>query len=49
MRGAALGPLHGLPVGIKDVTLTAGIRTTYGSPLYQGSSPRRGRRGRARA
>ncbi|MFQ5690101.1 MAG: amidase [Gemmatimonadota bacterium] len=28
------GPLSGLPVGIKDVTETAGIRTTYGSPLY---------------
>jgi len=34
MRGEPLGPLHGLPIGIKDVTLTAGIRTTYGSPLY---------------
>lgn len=34
MRGRALGPLHGVPIGIKDVTPTAGIRTTYGSPLY---------------
>jgi amidase len=34
MRGAALGPLHGLPLGIKDITLTQGIRTTYGSPLF---------------
>lgn len=33
-RGRALGPLHGVPIGIKDVTPTAGIRTTYGSPLY---------------
>src|ERR1700748_2931547 len=32
--GGKLGPLHGLPVAIKDVTLTAGIRTTFGSPLY---------------
>ena len=31
-RGENLGPLHGVPVGIKDVTPTAGIRTTYGSP-----------------
>ena len=34
MRGDVLGPLHGLPIGIKDVTLTAGIRTTFGSPLF---------------
>jgi amidase len=29
-----LGLLHGLPVGIKDVTPVAGLRTTFGSPLY---------------
>lgn len=34
MRGEALGALHGLPVGIKDIVHTAGIRTTYGSPLF---------------
>jgi amidase len=28
------GPLCGLPVGIKDVTPVAGVRTTFGSPLY---------------
>jgi amidase len=33
-RGEELGPLHGLPVGIKDVTPTAGLRTTFGSTLY---------------
>jgi amidase len=33
-RGENPGPLAGLPVGIKDVTETAGIRTTYGSRLY---------------
>ncbi len=38
-RGEAAGLLHGLPVGIKDVTLTAGIRTTYGSPLYRDHVP----------
>jgi amidase len=35
MRGDALGALHGLPVAIKDITATAGIRTTYGSPLFK--------------
>ncbi|MBO0803308.1 MAG: hypothetical protein J2P25_09585, partial [Nocardiopsaceae bacterium] len=33
-RGAALGPLHGLPIAVKDLADTAGIRTTYGSPLF---------------
>ena len=33
-KGHGIGPLHGVPIGIKDVTPTAGIRTTYGSPLY---------------
>ena len=31
MRGEPLGPLHGLPVAIKDIQDTQGIRTTYGS------------------
>jgi len=33
-RGEPAGPLCGLPVGIKDVTPVAGMRTTYGSPLF---------------
>src|SRR5215469_12411291 len=33
-RGDALGPLHGLPIGIKDLNETEGLRTTWGSPLY---------------
>jgi amidase len=39
MRGDALGALHGLPVAIKDITATAGIRTTYGSPLFKDNVP----------
>jgi amidase len=39
MQGTALGSLHGLPVGIKDVTVTAGIRTTFGSPLFEDNVP----------
>ncbi|MGH8698784.1 MAG: amidase, partial [Burkholderiales bacterium] len=39
MRGEALGPLHGVPVGIKDITPTAGIRTTWGSPLFAAHVP----------
>jgi hypothetical protein len=34
MRGEALGALHGLPIGIKDLTATAGLRTTWGSPQF---------------
>ncbi len=37
--GVPLGPIHGLPVVIKDITLTAGIRTTYGSPIYKDFVP----------
>jgi amidase len=39
MRGEAVGPLHGLPFGVKDITPTAGIRTTYGSPLFKNNVP----------
>ncbi|MBX9823493.1 MAG: amidase [Xanthobacteraceae bacterium] len=39
MQGAAVGPLHGLPIGVKDVTVTAGIRTTFGSPLFKDNVP----------
>jgi len=33
-RGEPAGPLDGLPVAHKDLVLTAGIRTTMGSPIY---------------
>lgn len=32
--GAAPGPLHGLPVAVKDTHATAGVRTTLGSPVF---------------
>ena len=38
-RGAALPPLFGVPVGIKDVTPTKGIRTTFGSKLFESHVP----------
>jgi amidase len=38
-RGETLGPLHGLPVGHKDLLDTRGIRTTFGSPLYKDNVP----------
>ena len=39
MRGDALPPLHGLPIGIKDLEPTAGLRTTFGSPLFRDHVP----------
>jgi aspartyl-tRNA(Asn)/glutamyl-tRNA(Gln) amidotransferase subunit A len=35
MRGDALGMLHGIPVSIKDLVATKGVRTTHGSKLYE--------------
>ena len=32
--GEPVGALHGLPIAIKDAAATAGLRTTYGSPLF---------------
>jgi len=39
-RGAAgFGPLAGLPIAYKDLVDTAGVRTTYGSPIYRDHVP----------
>ena len=38
-RRQTLGSLHGLPVAHKDLLETRGIRTTFGSPLYQNYVP----------
>src|SRR3954453_7655975 len=34
-----LGPLHGIPISIKDLTSTKGIRTTFGSKAYADNVP----------
>jgi Asp-tRNA(Asn)/Glu-tRNA(Gln) amidotransferase A subunit family amidase len=38
-RGDDLPPLHGLPIGIKDMEDTAGLHTTYGSTLFRDHVP----------
>src|ERR1700677_3616494 len=38
-HGKWLGPLHGLPVAVKDLHETTGIRTTFGSPLHKNYVP----------
>lgn len=38
-QGHELGLLHGLPIAHKDLQDTKGIRTTYGSPIYQNHVP----------
>jgi len=39
MKGEPLGPLHGIPVSIKDLSFTKGIRTTGGSKIYENFVP----------
>lgn len=39
MRGEDLGALHGLPMGVKDLNVTEGVLTTYGSPLHAENVP----------
>lgn len=39
-RGRPLGPLHGLPVGIKDIIDTSDMPTEHGTVLHAGRRPR---------
>ena len=38
-NGDHKGPLHGIPVGIKDIIDTSDMRTEYGSPIYKDVLP----------
>ena len=37
--GKVRGPLHGVPIGVKDIIDTAGVRTTQGSSFYRDNVP----------
>jgi Asp-tRNA(Asn)/Glu-tRNA(Gln) amidotransferase A subunit family amidase len=41
LEGRPIGPLHGVPVGIKDIIDTADMPTENGSVLYAGRTPSR--------
>ena len=38
-RSANVGPLHGVPFSVKDLVITKGVRTTFGTPLYRDNVP----------
>ncbi|MFW8636266.1 amidase family protein [Cribrihabitans pelagius] len=38
-RGSFAGPLHGLPVAVKDIFETRGLRTTWGSRSFEHHVP----------
>src|SRR5262245_50294464 len=38
-HGRGVGPLHGVPVGIKDIIDTADLPTEHGSPIFRGRRP----------
>src|SRR5262245_58312772 len=37
--GSFRGPLHGVPIGVKDIIYTRGVRTTLGSPIFKDFVP----------
>jgi aspartyl-tRNA(Asn)/glutamyl-tRNA(Gln) amidotransferase subunit A len=39
VRGGALGPLHGVPFSVKDLVITRGVRTAFGSRIYEHNIP----------
>ena len=39
MKGEEIGPLHGVPVSVKDLVFTKGVRTTSGSRIYENFVP----------
>lgn len=39
LPASSRGPLHGLPIGIKDVILTHDMPTQYNSPLFESETP----------
>lgn len=39
LRGDKLGPLHGVPIAVKDLVPTEGIRTTWGSLIFKDHVP----------
>lgn len=41
LEGNPIGPLHGIPVGVKDIFDTSDMPTELGSPLYAGRAPSR--------
>ena len=39
MRGDPLPALHGVPISVKDIVITRGVRTTFGSRIYENNVP----------
>ncbi|MSQ18841.1 MAG: amidase [Betaproteobacteria bacterium] len=39
-RNTVGGPLHGVPIGVKDIIDTANLPTEFNSPIYRGHQPR---------
>ena len=37
--GEQLGPLHGIPISVKDLEMTSGVPTTLGSAIFRGRTP----------